>query len=365
MYHRLTEHHQIPQNWIIIQQKETTTPTLEKVVQRILIDGKFMQLKYRTLTVLLFGILIIPQITFAAWWNPLSWKVFNRTDTKTQILENRVKELENRLENKTATTSSAGTIIKTSAKNNVKAVIKPKSTDPIISTPKLTTKSEQTTQDDTNYSEQVISYLGRLIKEYDDTIYFAKESISWINSIKTKAKNNRDLFAYMRDTSTIANLKEINDSLVKLLDITIDYCERNKVWYENNIQTIEQVQKKLKDTQLGFYSKKIDRQRFLSEFEASKVVVENIDSYNSTLSSNFKVVVAEIEKEQGQLDEIVNLYKIYLSQLKGNLVESRSNPVIPATQLELPKIEFPKTTRCTISGDGGVGLQAYINCSTY
>ena len=316
-------------------------------------------------SILIFSIIFIPQLTFASWWNPTTWKVFNRTDTKTQILENRVKELEKKLENKTATTFSTDTLIKTAVKNNVKAVVKPKSTDQIVSTQKLTTKSEQTTEDNTNYSEQVISYLGRLIKEYDDTISFAKESVSWINSVKTKAQNDRDLFAYMRDTSTVQNLKDINDSLVKMVDITIDYCNRNKVWYENNIQTIEQVQKKLKDAQLGFYSKKIDQQRFLSEFEASKVVVENIDSYNSTLSNNFKVVVAEIEKEQGQLDEVVNLYRMYLARLKGDLVESKSNPVISTTPIELPKIEFPKTTRCTISGGDGVGLQAYINCTTY
>lgn len=45
---------------------------------------------------------IVPQITFAAWWNPISWfnswSFFNRTDPQTQVLENRVKELEARLE---------------------------------------------------------------------------------------------------------------------------------------------------------------------------------------------------------------------------------------------------------------------------
>jgi SHS2 domain-containing protein len=29
---------------------------------------------------------IIPQLAFASWWNPLSWKIFKKSDTKTQII---------------------------------------------------------------------------------------------------------------------------------------------------------------------------------------------------------------------------------------------------------------------------------------
>ena len=55
-----------------------------------------------------FGCLVVPNFVLAAWWNPLSW--FNnwgflgRTDTKTEMLENRIKELESKLEIGTATT---------------------------------------------------------------------------------------------------------------------------------------------------------------------------------------------------------------------------------------------------------------------
>lgn len=37
---------------------------------------------------------IVPQIAFAAWWNPLSWNIFRGTDTKTQILETRANDSE-------------------------------------------------------------------------------------------------------------------------------------------------------------------------------------------------------------------------------------------------------------------------------
>lgn len=51
--------------------------------------------------------ILLPQVAFAAWWNPISWKIFHRTDTKTQILENRVKELEKKPKNTTTSIPQA------------------------------------------------------------------------------------------------------------------------------------------------------------------------------------------------------------------------------------------------------------------
>ena len=59
---------------------------------------------------------IVPQIAFAAWWNPISWfngwNIFHRTDTKTQVLENRVKELEKKLEGTATSTTAIATTTK-------------------------------------------------------------------------------------------------------------------------------------------------------------------------------------------------------------------------------------------------------------
>src|SRR3989344_7398262 len=36
---------------------------------------------HKTLFLVLVGLLIVPQVTFAAWWNPFTWNVFNRAKT--------------------------------------------------------------------------------------------------------------------------------------------------------------------------------------------------------------------------------------------------------------------------------------------
>ena len=65
----------------------------------------------------MFGVFLIPQVVFAAWWNPFSWKVFHKEENKTQVLENRVKELEKKLEVKASTTSTTSVIEKVEKKS--------------------------------------------------------------------------------------------------------------------------------------------------------------------------------------------------------------------------------------------------------
>ena len=57
-------------------------------------------MKNKYLIVVLFSFLLVPSVAFASWWNPFSWFnnwTFHKTDRETQILEDRVKELEKKL----------------------------------------------------------------------------------------------------------------------------------------------------------------------------------------------------------------------------------------------------------------------------
>jgi len=58
---------------------------------------------------IIFLILIIPQIAFASWWNPFSWNIFRWGPSKTEVLENRVKELEGKLQTNSTTNTPTTT----------------------------------------------------------------------------------------------------------------------------------------------------------------------------------------------------------------------------------------------------------------
>ncbi len=71
---------------------------------------------------------IVPQVTFAAWWNPFAWGIFHKTDKNTELLEKRIHELESKLSSsdKITTTSTQKVIAATSTsvlKKEVKKVV--------------------------------------------------------------------------------------------------------------------------------------------------------------------------------------------------------------------------------------------------
>ncbi len=101
--------------------------------------------------------LIIPQVTFAAWWNPFSWFnhwSFRKTETKTEILEKRVAELEQKLASSTTPTPQAtsttkrGELVK--PKTTTKPAYVPISTQP-APTPTTPTPTNTSVTDEDKY----------------------------------------------------------------------------------------------------------------------------------------------------------------------------------------------------------------------
>ena len=96
------------------------------------------------LSILFLTVLIIPSVAFASWWNPFSWNIFHRTNTKTQIIENKMPEPISKNSNATTTTSTSSpkTVIKIVPTNSTAKKVETASTSKVvnitISTPKET-----------------------------------------------------------------------------------------------------------------------------------------------------------------------------------------------------------------------------------
>jgi hypothetical protein len=73
----------------------------------------------KTLIPLILLALIVPQIALASWWNPFSWSIFHRTETKTEVLEKKIQELEAKLSTASPTTSVITTAEATSSKKKI------------------------------------------------------------------------------------------------------------------------------------------------------------------------------------------------------------------------------------------------------
>ncbi len=126
----------------------------------------------KTFIYLFLGLLIFPQITFASWWNPISWfnnwSFFTRIETKTEILEKRIKELESKM-NATTTTSLpvSNTVTATTSAKKASNITtdQPKSQKPIVISEEnfntaLSTALLQSLPSFIAFKDYIISFIG-------------------------------------------------------------------------------------------------------------------------------------------------------------------------------------------------------------
>ena len=124
---------------------------------------------------------VIPQIAFAAWWNPISWfngwSFFYRTDNQTQVLENRIKELEKKLG---STATSSAVIATTTATKNTPQIVSPK-TIPVVTEKKKETSPTNQTPIISKETMLEISNVRAIPSSY-------KVSVQWNTNIASNGK---------------------------------------------------------------------------------------------------------------------------------------------------------------------------------
>lgn len=188
--------------------------------------------------ILLFS-LVIPQIMFAAWWNPLtwfnSWKFSNPVlDVQTQELENRIKELEQKIQDNNISTTtpeqkSTSTVVNKilpSIKNQPSVVnskivpITPKTIPSITPTPTLPPKDFRA---NCVLSEKSVESGDSVTAKID--IQFESNSaykIVWPTKYLTKIiDNNEALFNPVSTTQLGVTVTRLADGYSKIVNCTL------------------------------------------------------------------------------------------------------------------------------------------------
>lgn len=333
------------------------------------------------LLVLFLSALIIPQITFAAWWNPFTWKIFNKANTKTQILEKRVAELEQKLSS-IATSTATTTKIQTSVKkqnNQIQEKSKPTSSsdDNVIKTPEslpIKTPTKTNTQTQTNnqivpitpspdYKLQTIQILNVAKDSYVRLQNFSQQSMKVISDRKSMInrfldRNNQ----LLPQLSGAPDLYKIFSLLNELYINDISFMNEKQNALENTINSSQnminildtiilttQAQDKPvgKDLMMNYYAT-FSTDKFQNDLISLR---EGNDKINTAFAKNNAFYRTVFDKVQ-------------------NYINTASTPASSDFQLNSPSQYIPPTysvpqlpqiTRCTINY---LGLQAYVNCAT-
>lgn len=205
----------------------------------------------------------IPNLALAAWWNPLSWfskwtssdnSIHNIEETKTGILENKVKELEKKLENLSATTTATSTPVSTSTSAKTAAKPTQQKTNTSVDDKHIKQTIDSTQKKQQNFSSTAASYYrskAELIKKVisilqmtsTDADRYVTSIPKLVASAENMASNSLDskmqeIYTTIADTYSehrakiLANKQRIDSYIQQLNNVILDLnSSANKLEY--------------------------------------------------------------------------------------------------------------------------------------
>ena len=300
----------------------------------------------------LVTLLIIPQITLAAWWNPLSW--FNNwrfsesvPAVETQTLERRIKELEKKLESVESIATSTAT---TTIAEEIKPVVAPPvSVKPVSAKPPQTSQFQQPQPATENFAPIVAEAakreaesFGNLSRLADDIAIYIDGDLSQI----TKTRNQTQ--AYFNgsegdDDIADAFIDAYNADIKTMTDYK-DYFLKAKVGMGQNILLYTD----LANTTFG--SK-------ISKKEAIVAIKSIGESTAWEISRDY--INTQFEKYKTYRENQNDEYEETFAYLQGH-IDSRQSSIPTYTPPIAPLIQIPQTrqTYCNVNNNS-------ISCESF
>ena len=325
------------------------------------------------------GILIIPQITLAAWWNPFSWfkkqpvsapSQIVEQETKTQVLENRIRELEEKINDRQVTVTPTVT---TTTDNKVKPaarVIPPKPVQPTtVTSPTPIPVSPPINEAQTEkYKEIIVVKIVEAFAatkacwDYSDALASMIESrIDDMDSIISKNEVGADTINDEWFTGVIQTLNNIYESENKV----------SRVKKDGPVLDRENASKAM--NQLNIDAREISQMKFISatDFQRMNNLYSKVDEYGKNCMDLEKKAGADylayIESQSKDYkfywDMIDAKFESMLTETNHNDIPVVENDYIPP-RLVFPVVSPVRNTSCNFNSyyGGGGGT---INCTTY
>ncbi|MDO8668490.1 MAG: hypothetical protein Q7K35_05390 [bacterium] len=220
------------------------------------------------------------------------------------------------------------------------------------------------------------SFIDSAIPLYQDNLNYAYKVIGAIDYYDNRLRDGR-VIVINGVNNDQGNFQKAWQLLDKEFDAPLKYYSDVKNGYLGVIDQIKLSITTLRtEKEKNLLAEPVSVEKYWAYYDKLKsyIIIEetaqNLTSVYNEVETYAKDKQADIERymlmisdsslayTKKQLDELNNLKAI--NEL--NTIQPTYNNYQP---IIYPSIQMPKTTHCTISGDGGVGLQAYISCSIY
>jgi hypothetical protein len=283
----------------------------------------------------LFGMILIPTVALASWWNPISWfnnwQFFNKENSKTEVLEKKIEELENKL--------SDTKISELNIKEKEKQTVNTASTTDTKTKETLEQKALRlgikpagkvlVGNEDTNYdknSEEIIKDLNSKIVSLVMLAGIGKGSISvYEDAIQYNEK-------WKIDYAIDAEMRNFADWAIKL------YTDSNKDtqyyvdWANGTMKILTKIRDDIKNSNI--------HDAYFRYLDANSEYV-NIKSESS------KITEYIVERDNKIDKAILDYANRRISTLDAQIKSVNNNIIRPIGPTQIPKLYEPLKVRCT------------------
>lgn len=217
--------------------------------------------------ILVLSLFIIPKVALAAWWNPFTWRIFNRTDAKTEVLEKRIQELESKLGDSATTTATSiqkeASVTTSITKKEVKQIVQEVDNYAVIQAQireqveaQLKAKADQDALIAKQEADEQVK-LHALKAEVD-----RRAAQNALNIAEQQAADQQAI-----KNTAIAKQKKLNEINKKIADLNAKYAKDIAATRGNGGATLEQL-----DTEVRMLNSRydIDYSTLMAEFQQIK-----------------------------------------------------------------------------------------------
>lgn len=325
--------------------------------------------------------LIVPQIALASWWNPVTWSIWH-------IFEKNPKQVEAvNIDNRNATTTATSTVseiellkkeveelkkqqtVSVETQKQVKLISKEiKNTNLVQSAAtNLNIKNQSTqtvaTTPIVDLKPQILEILNTARANYVKLADFSGECASMVTQriIGLQGFSPSSRSTTLSQVAFDAFLTKFYTAFYDLLDEEVSHMTLWKNWCDGSAGT-SNTNIKLIDNSIAAINNSV------GAMTAAQLVTYRENYFGTDIYGNNRLDIQKVI-DAANNEILVNnkLYKQLLDAM-GKYITNVTTPSAQTIQYVTPVTPYvpqaPQFTRCTISGDGGVGLQAYINCST-
>ncbi|MDO8469469.1 MAG: hypothetical protein Q7S84_00420 [bacterium] len=227
---------------------------------------------------------------------------------------------------------------------------------PVITQPTTITSSP-------NYKPEILNILNTAKNNYISLLQYSGECVSMVSQRKTAVQQlmNPGRLITLPKVAFDSYLTQAYTLFYDIGEAELSSMDQFRIYCEATIpNSLNSNINKINDSMVSMQnSNKPATSVDLISYQAIYFGSNNIENSRANIKDVIDRANKIIITSNSQYSQILSLLNKYVSDV--------TTPTAPPIQY-IPSIptspQMPQTTRCTISGDGGVGLQMHINCTT-